>query len=114
MTVFRGPYQEYLAKREEENRAAAMTVMGGASNRRTQDKPRSEPRNGLSSYQRAKRLAELEAEIHDLEAQLDSLSSQLEIASAAGAVDDVAQLGHLYNETETALDLKMGEWAGLA
>jgi len=110
MTVFEGRYQGYLQARELARARRDETP-------EPNDTPRTaKPRNGkhkLSAYERKRRLAEVEHQIHRLEVQLVDLSGELGEASAAGAVDRVRALGEIYADTEGKLDHAMQEWETL-
>jgi ATP-binding cassette subfamily F protein 3 len=114
MTVFEGPYQEFLQAREAERQAArdgqtespretAASAPGSRQNGKSQ----------LSEYQRRRRLEAVEAQIHRLEEQLDRLSRELEEASAAGSVERVRALGESYTAAEEALQAALNDWEAL-
>ncbi|GIV81547.1 MAG: hypothetical protein KatS3mg051_0901 [Anaerolineae bacterium] len=111
MTLFEGPYREYVAAREAA-RAAQETGPATPSSRATP--PPQRKSGGLSPFQRQKRLAELEQQIAQLEAELDELHDALGEASLRGAVERVRDLGERYAATESALDRAWQEWATLA
>lgn len=109
LTVFEGPYEEYIAwldGREIAPRKPEKAAPPPPSSPRP-DKPR------LSPFERQKRLAEVEAAIHRLEIDLVNLQGALEAASTGGQVDEVARLGSAYQTAETRLDGLMGEWERL-
>lgn len=115
MTIFQGAYHDYVTLREQEVAKLAEAVNPSAKNNGRQAKPIAEKHpSGLSQFQRTKRLAELEAQIHKLEVELQTILDNLEIASAAGKVQEVSRLGQQYTETEAALDATMQEWDSLA
>ncbi len=110
MTVFEGPYQEYVQAREAA-RQAGRDVQTPA---RVETKIK--PDNGkpaLSPFQRQRRLTEIEKKIHELEIQLVELSGELGEASAAGAVERVRDLGEAYTAAENQLDRALQEWEAL-
>ncbi len=112
MTVFEGPYQEYVQAREAA-RQAGRDVQTPA---RVETKITSKPANGkpaLSPFQRQRRLAEIEKKIHELEIQLVELSGELGEASAAEAVERVRDLGEAYTAAENQLDRALQEWEAL-
>lgn len=112
MTVFEGPYQEFLQARENDRQAARDARNGKTGEPQTgstastaqPEKPR------LSPYARRQRLAEIESMIEMLEAQLVNLSGELGEASSAGAVDRVRELGESYAESENQLEAALHEW----
>jgi ATP-binding cassette subfamily F protein 3 len=108
MTVFEGPYQEYLqareaARNEQERPDIPITTVEPSRH----DKPR------LSDYERNRRLSEIEQHIHSLEIQLVNLSGELGAASTAGAVERVRDLGQTYATTEAELNAALHEWESL-
>jgi ATP-binding cassette, subfamily F, member 3 len=114
MTVFEGPYQEFLAAREAE-RQAAREAKQAASDPSPQwhDSGRGRPGHQMSDYARSQRIAELEQQIHELEIHLVDLSGELGQASASGAVDRVRELGETYTDTEAQLNAALSEWEAL-
>lgn len=118
MEVFTGSYQEFVTSHtkqetQEETSTEKSTERKKQSGATQEDKDNGW-RNGLNPYQRQKRIEALEVEIHDLEALMDELTSQIEIASEAGEVEQVMELGQKYTETESVLNSKMTEWMSLA
>jgi ATP-binding cassette subfamily F protein 3 len=111
LTVFDGPYNEYLEEREREAAPAAKRAARPAETR-TSPAP-SNAKSGLSPYRRARRLEEVEAAVHALEAERDRLSAELEAASVAGDVDEVTRMGQAYAEAEQQLAALMAEWETL-
>ncbi len=117
MTVFDGPYREYLQAREAERQAerapqpvparAEAKAVSAAVGARGNGKP------ALSAFQRKRRLTEVESKIHKLEVRLVDLSGELGEASEAGDVDRVAQLGAAYTTAEADLDAALTEWEAL-
>ena len=61
----------------------------------------------------AKRIAEVEARIHELESRLESLTEAINQSSAAGEARRVAELGAAYTQAEADLHAAMAEWEGL-
>jgi ATP-binding cassette, subfamily F, member 3 len=111
LVVFEGPYGEYVTWRE--GRAAP-----GAGRDKPARKPAAQPARpaegsrapDLSSYERRKRLQEVEQRIERAEVELVNLSGALETASSAGNVAEVARLGEAYRLAEAELDGLMSEW----
>ncbi len=111
LAVYEGTYKEYVAWREKQS-------SGGSSqaHRRTtksDNKSNGAAKSGMTKYQREKRLAQVEGEIHTLETELEQVIQQLETASAAGYVDQVAELGERYTQIEVSLGQFMEEWEAL-
>ncbi len=111
MTVFDGTYREYVQAREAERQAERDEKVAASAPppppRRQNGKPR------LSERERNRRLAQIEAHIHALEIRLVDLSGELGVASTAGAVDRVRDLGETYAATESELESALAEWAAL-
>lgn len=113
MTLFEGPYREYVAAREAA-RAAAQETASPPQKARPAAPSAERGTSGLSPFRRQKRLAELEQQIAQLEAELDALHDALGEASLRGAVERVRDLGERYAVTEAALDRALQEWEALA
>ena len=124
ITVFEGPYQEYVAMKEGRAPASAPVQTSAKAESPPERKERKPDRNGhksprmdgsqgLSPHQRARRAADLEARIDALEMKLVNLSGELGAASAAGAVDRVRALGEEYAQAEADLDAALQEWEAL-
>ncbi|MCI0648545.1 MAG: ABC-F family ATP-binding cassette domain-containing protein [Chloroflexi bacterium] len=112
LAVFRGPYQEYLAGREQEREVAREAVAGQRGEER---RAANQARAGeLASKKRAERLAQLEEKISVLETTLDRLSQHLQKASEKEAFDKIQSLGIEYAETESQLEALIQEWENLA
>ncbi|WP_119065952.1 ABC-F family ATP-binding cassette domain-containing protein [Aggregatilinea lenta] len=107
MTVFEGNYREYVEAREAARQAVreekATPARAGAAARK----------NGKSDSERARRLAQVEATIHELETQLAALESDAGRASQAGEVDRVRELGEAYTAVQADLDAALSEWETL-
>jgi ATP-binding cassette subfamily F protein 3 len=110
LTVFDGPYSEYLEQRESEAVPAGERAAKSAAGSEEALSPSPRPRSGLSPYRRAIRLEEIEAAVHAMEAERDRLTAGLEAASLAGRVEEVARMGQDYAETEAQLEALMAEW----
>ncbi len=119
MTVFEGNYQEYVqareaakqAERDEKNppaKSAPARPDAKAAAKGPSGSGNGKPR--LSEYERVRRLAQVEQRIHELEIRLVNLSGELGEASAAGAVERVADLGAAYNIIEADLNAALEEW----
>ncbi len=117
MVVYEGSYDEYVAWREGRTVAVPTTrpkeEAGGKAPRRTPNssKPASKPQ--LSAFERRRRLAQIEEQIHRLEVEMVNLTGALEEASSNGNVAEVARLGEAYSRTEAQLNGLMGEWETL-
>jgi len=109
--VFGGPYQEYLAAREQ----AKVQAKAAAP-----PPPTESPENGrapLSKNEARKlqeRVAFLEKEISTQEKKLEALAQQIQQASEADDFDKIQSLSIEYATTETALAETMAEWEELA
>jgi ATP-binding cassette subfamily F protein 3 len=115
LTIFEGPYREYLAAREAARQTARDADSAAPAGRRRAPAGRG-PNGGTTALtrQRQRRLAELEGEIAALEDELGALHDALSAASARGAVEQVRDLGERYAAAESALERALGEWETLA
>ena len=112
-TTFNGGYRAFVTMREEAKQAAAQVKIAQVAGRKAEQRA-AEKRNGLSPREREKRIAALEAEIHQLEAKIAEIEMALATASAGGAVGEVRRLGEAYTAAQAELEAKMGEWEVLA
>jgi ATP-binding cassette subfamily F protein 3 len=112
-TTFNGGYRAFVTMREEAKQAAAQVKIAQVAGRKAEQRA-AEKRNGLSPREREKRIAALEAEIHQLEAKIAEIETALATASAGGAVGEVRRLGEAYTAAQAELEAKMGEWETLA
>ena len=106
LTVFEGAYRDYIAARA--GRALPAAPAAAPPQRATNGQ-----RHGLNPYQLAKRIAEVEARIHELESQLQALTEAINQSSAAGEARRVAKLGAAYTQAEADLHAAMAEWERL-
>lgn len=117
MGVYLGNYQEYLTAREVAKVAARDDKEKEKSGKTQPEKSTSAARTDgigrLSSREREKRVAAIEAKIHQLELQLVQLSGDLGTASAAGQVARVRDLGLAYTAAQAELEARMLEWEEL-
>ena len=109
LTVFEGPYTEFLAERERGRQPASASAATNGGPAAPAEGGRR--KHGLTPYQLEKRIAELEAWIHELEQQLAVLESDIAAASAEGHAARVADLGQAYTRAENQLNAAMAEWA---
>jgi ATP-binding cassette, subfamily F, member 3 len=117
LTVFKGPYKEYVAARDA---AAQAEVSAPVSTPRPQpykaaasQSDKNGKGNGRNSRQMQKRVDEIEGIIHILETRLENLTQAIGTASAAGDAGRVSELGQEYAQAEAELDHAMAEWEGL-
>jgi ATP-binding cassette subfamily F protein 3 len=108
LTVFDGPYGEYLEQREAE--AAVETKSIPKMAERETPSAATKPKSGLSPYRRVRRLEEIEEAVHTLESELAELSAALEAASTEADVEEVTRLGEAYADAESRTDALMAEW----
>jgi len=108
LSVFKGPYQEFLTDRERRMSAAKQ---GGA-------KQRSESRQQMlqarkvdnASKKRERAVAEMELKIQQMEMSLAQLAADLQAASAAGAFDKIQRLSAEYAAKQGRLEQLMSDW----
>ncbi|PJF24460.1 MAG: hypothetical protein CUN53_17725 [Phototrophicales bacterium] len=108
LDVFKGTYDDYLAWRERQRASSALEASEPAFAPKNGVNGVKKTRSGLNPYQRGKRLAALEGEIHSLEARLSAI--QTELSSGRADAGRVAALGVEYVATEEALHAAMVEW----
>lgn len=110
MTVFEGNYREYVEAREMARQAARDEK---TAPQRAESASHRNGKPSKSDAERNKRLAQVEAAIHELEAQLAALESDAGTASQAGEVNRVRALGEAYTAVQAALDAALSEWEAL-
>lgn len=115
MTVFEGRYQDYLAARQaaREAQSAPRPAPPVPASAAPSGAPTASRRSGLSVYERNRRLAQIEQQIHELEVRLVNLSGELGDASAAGHVERVRELGEAYTAAEAELNAALEAWEAL-
>ena len=114
--VFRGPYQEFLAAREQAARRAKEAA-APAPAAPPPAAPKGAPapaKPGKAARREAETLAALEARISATEAALAECERRLQTAGDAGHYTDLARLGHEYTATQAELDRLMAKWEALA
>ncbi len=110
LEVFDGTYDEFVSARS----ARQLSKSAEASPPRRAAAPTPEKKNGLSAYQRKRRLEELEARISALEAEQKQLEYALAQASAVGDALRAHDLGQRFVEIEQTLEEAVEEWSLLA
>ncbi|PJF36512.1 MAG: ABC transporter ATP-binding protein [Candidatus Thermofonsia Clade 1 bacterium] len=113
LDVFVGTYSAYLAEREATKAATAAANATARQARRSEAPHRANKADGLSTREREKRVAQIEADIHQLETDLARLEAELALASANGDVERVRTLGEAYAQAQSALDAHLREWETL-
>jgi ATP-binding cassette subfamily F protein 3 len=117
MVVYEGSYDGYIAWREGRPVTVPTTrpkeEPGGKASRRAPSSSKPVPKPQLSAFERRRRLAQVEEQIHRLEVEMVNLTGALEEASSSGNVAEVARLGEAYSRTEAQLNGLMGEWETL-
>ncbi|HEX9116863.1 MAG TPA: ABC-F family ATP-binding cassette domain-containing protein [Anaerolineae bacterium] len=119
LRVYKGNYSEYLrqvAIEREAMAAAKAAAEAGATLKagpapQDRERAKEERRQRRAAEQRAEQAAAMEVEIQALEKRLAELSTQLEVASLAGNVGKVQELGTTYQTTDAELQRVMAEWA---
>ncbi|NDJ52353.1 MAG: ABC-F family ATP-binding cassette domain-containing protein [Chloroflexi bacterium] len=112
LMVVEGTYDDYLRRRAQRQEAATLAAPqpNGSQTAKLGAKSNNGHPSGLSLYQREKRIAQLEEEIHALEGELAQISNDLEEASAQGNVAEVTRLGEAYSHTEQSLESLIADW----
>jgi ATP-binding cassette subfamily F protein 3 len=113
LTVFAGPYRDFVAARAEAQAApAARATENGQSNGRQPDEERSLSKNEQRRLR--ERVQKLEAEISATEKKLEDVSAALQIASGAEDVGKIQSLSIEYSATADHLEGLMSAWEELA
>ena len=120
LETFEGTYSEFVASKtltpspspsgRGEQIPVAPRKQGGEKDNANGGKKK----HGLNPYQLEKRLAQVEAHIHELETRLTDLTDAITQASTEGNAARVQELGDDYNQTEQDLQTAMEEWEVLA
>ncbi|NDJ63129.1 MAG: ABC-F family ATP-binding cassette domain-containing protein, partial [Chloroflexi bacterium] len=117
LTVFEGPYKEYLAARDQARAAQAEAEQAANAPAEAQTNgsngAQAARKHSLTPYKLQKRIAELEAQIETHEAALESITAELGTASASGDAARVRELGEAYTAAENDLHAAMAEWEAL-
>ena len=114
LTVFAGPYQDYLAERDA---ARAAHAPAGSQNGSGNGRQPEEERSGLSKNELRRlreRVQKLEAEISSTEKKLEDVTAALQVASAAEDVGKIQSLSIEYAATASQLEELMAAWEELA
>ena len=114
LTVFGGPYQDFLAKRDA---ARAAPAPAGSQNGGGNGRQPEEERSGLSKNELRRlreRVQKLEAEISSTEKKLEDVTAALQVASAAEDVGKIQSLSIEYAATASQLEELMAAWEELA
>lgn len=116
LTVFEGNYREFVAARQSPSPALrnGEGQRGGDAHRIEEGRKGGEKKHGLNPFQLEKRVAQLEAQIHDLETRLAALNDDITRASAEGNAARVSDLGAQYTQAEADLHAAIEEWGMLA
>ncbi len=117
LRVYEGGYNEYIARRVEEQQARRADRAEMARLRR--EGARQPPgADGMEVDRKtrlaARRAAELEQFIAEMEHQMAALGAALEAAGAAQQLDRVRQLGLEYTKLEASLQQRLAEWTAVA
>jgi ATP-binding cassette subfamily F protein 3 len=112
LSVFPGPYAEFVAARDRTAEAAKqVAAQQRAETRREQGADR---QSKNEARKRARAVADTEAEVHRLEQKLVRLETDLAAAGQAQDVTKIQRLGKEYTATQQALEQAMESWAALA
>ncbi len=115
LRVFNGPYQEFLAKRQQE----ALQEKEAAAQRQTAVSTTSSSTNGteaISKNEQRRRnalLATLEESITHLETQIDEITHALQQATTLQDFDKIQSLSIEYARAEDELAQKLAKWETL-
>ena len=108
LSVFKGPYQEFLTNRERRMNAAKQ---GGAKQRTKSRQQMLQARKAdNASKKRERAVAEMEQKIQQMEMSLAQLAAEMQAASAAGAFDKIQRLSAEYAARQGRLEQLMSDW----
>jgi ATP-binding cassette subfamily F protein 3 len=112
LRVFEGPYQEYLAVRDQEAEQDRLAAAARRDAARVHHRQRQA--DGAAKKKRAQRLAEVEALIAEFEEEQDQIARALQAASEAEALDKIQRLSLEYAASSEQLETLLHEWEDLA
>lgn len=115
LVIFRGTYSEYMTSDlAQRNRAPGYADEERRERAGEWERARREMRRRqLEERRRQERAQALEEEVHRLEQELRDLERALEMASLAGEVSELEQLGITYAERKERLEGALEEWVAL-
>lgn len=113
MDVFEGGYQEYIAQKSEDEVSNNNAPDKSSKSRSKLDKASSKIL-GYSAHELNKLIEALEGQIDELESKLAQLSASIESQSQAGHLEQVAELGLEFQQTEAQLNDILAQWEELA
>jgi ATP-binding cassette subfamily F protein 3 len=110
LRVYKGDYQEYLARREREQEAARLEAARQDALRQEQKRRQQAKRRADPHSTEGRSLDEIEGEIACLESKLETLGERLVLASTKQELDRVRVLGVEYARVELDLEDLLTEW----
>jgi ATP-binding cassette, subfamily F, member 3 len=115
LEVFEGTYSEFVAARTKAAEADALPAQSAPATKKNGNVENgAKKKHGLNPYQLERKLAQVEAHIHELETRLTDLTDAITQASTEGNAARVQELGDQYNQAELDLQTAMEEWEVLA
>jgi ATP-binding cassette, subfamily F, member 3 len=115
LEVFEGTYSEFVAARTKAAEADALPAQAASAAKKNGSVENgAKKKHGLNPYQLERKLAQVEAHIHELETRLTDLTDAITQASTEGNAARVQELGDQYNQAELDLQTAMEEWEVLA
>ncbi len=114
MRVFKGTWARYVEMREREREVPQARQAKDKAFEAQRQAKRDEQRARREQEAQEQRLAETEAEIHRLEQELRALEEQITAATAAQEAMRLHELGTLYAELQSQLQVQLDLWAETA
>jgi len=114
LRAFKGTWAEYVEMREREREAPQARQAKDKAFEVQRQAKREEQRARREQEAQEQRLAETEAEIHRLEQELRALEEQISAATAAQEAMRLHELGTLYAELQSQLQVQLDLWAEIA
>ena len=114
LRAFKGTWAEYVEMREREHEVPQARQAKDRAFEAQRQAKREEQRARREQEAQEQRLAETEAEIHRLEQELRALEEQISAATAAQEALRLHELGTLYAELQSQLQVQLDLWAEMA
>ncbi len=114
LRAFKGTWAQYVEMREQEREVPQARQAKDRAFEAQRQAKRDEQRARREREAHEQRLAETEAEIHRLEQELRALENEISAATAAQEALRLHELGMLYAELQSQLQVKLDLWAEMA
>jgi len=114
LRVYKGTWPQYVEMRDREREAPQVRQAKDRAFEAQRQAKRDEQRVRREREAHEQRLAETEAEIHLMEQELRALEAEIAAATAAQEAMRLHELGTLYAELQSQLQVKLDLWAEMA